>query len=97
MKVKINGPLLREASDSLQPHLSGVLDGLCAEVVDQDVIIYKINRHNDLSVTPVWSYKGGEVVHRDGDTLPVTYLRPEGKKWGFFMTDDKRALIALKS
>ena len=97
MEVKINGPLLREASDALQPHLSGFIDGLCAEIDDKNVIIYRINRQNDLSVTPVWTYKGGEVVERDGDTLPVTYFRPEGKKFGFFVTEDQRALIALKS
>lgn len=97
MEVKINGPLLREASDALQPHLSGFIDGLCAEIDDKNVIIYRINRQNDLSVTPVWTYKGGEVVERDGDTLPVKYWIPEGKKFGFFVTEDQRALIALKS
>ena len=97
MEVKINGPLLREASDALQPHLDGFLDGLCAEIDDQDVIIYRINRQETLSVTPVWGYKEGEVTQRDGDTIPVKYWVPEGMKMGFFVTDDKKALIALKS
>ena len=97
MEVSINGPLLREASDALQPHLAGFLDGLCAEIDDTNVIIYRINRQETLSVTPVWVWNGVEIVQRDGGTLPVTYLKPAGKKFGFFMTDKGTPLIALKS
>ena len=79
----------------------GVLEGLAAEVLEDDsTIIYKLVR-NDMEVKakPFLSWSNGEIInakvrHR---AIQVTYQLPKGRNQGLFVSKSIKILVPLRA
>lgn len=96
----LKGFILKQISEALTEHVDGVLEGLAAEVLEDDsAIIYKLVREDLLvRAKPYLNWSNGElndkVRHR---AIQVTYRVPEGRSVGLFVSKSLKILVPLRA
>ena len=91
------GRILKQVSEDIQPHLEGVLDGLAAEVVDENtVIIYKLNREKGGKGLPFLLWSSEKVIEKSSKKgLLLEYVIPEGRSKGLLVSKTNRICVPL--
>ena len=95
----LQGRLLKQVSEDIQPHLEGVLDGLAAEVVSEEsVIVYKLDRTSGVKAIPFLSWKSGEVTKSSSTRgMNLEYVIPEGRSKGLFLSKANKVCVPLQA
>ena len=94
----LRGFVLKVIAGDLQPHLAGVVDGLCAETnSDTEAVIYKIDEISDdkVMLKPWKEWKDGDLSDAKGRRMTFYPYKPEGKSMGMFVSSSGKIAMPL--
>jgi len=93
----LKGLILKQVSLDIKDQLSGVVDGIAAEVVsDENVIVYRIDREKGIKAVPFLQWKTGTVSKRASTRgMNLDYVVPEGRSKGLFVSKTNKILVPL--
>ena len=94
----LKGNVLKRVSLDILPKLSGVIDGLAAEVLNDDSVeIYRLDRTGKgAKAVPFLYWKKGEVTERSRTRgMNLDYVLIPGRSKGLFVSKTLRVLVPL--
>ena len=94
----LKGNVLKRVSLDIIPKLSGVIDGLAAEVLSDDSVeVYRLDRTGKgVKAVPFLYWRKGEVAERSSTRgMNLDYVVPEGRSKGLFVSKTLRVLVPL--
>ena len=93
------GFVFKRVCSDIENHLDGVLEGICAEVEDENnVMIYKLDRRGaKVKASKFLKWENGAVneIKKAGRPYVVAYHKPENRSVGVFITSGAIIMIAL--
>ncbi len=97
----LRGDIFKQVSIDISEHLEGVCKGVLGEVNEDDsVTVYQLSYDKDkMSVKRFLKWKNGEVneLTHGGRGLGVSYIIPDGRDQGVYLTRTNQTLIALRA
>jgi hypothetical protein len=97
----LKGDIFKKVSIDINEHLVGVCKGVLGEVNEDDsVTVYQLSYNKDkMSVKRFLQWKNGEIkeLTHGGRGIGVSYVIPDERDQGVYLTRTNQTLIALRA